>query len=75
MPALILDQLYYLRRKPGGPIIGPLQPGEVKRAAFKGRLRRTDEISIDRDQWRSVSSIDGLFAPKDSPGTGSCPVA
>lgn len=62
---------WYIRRK--GVIKGPYPAGLVSRYILLGRLTESDEVSIDRQSWRTVSEVPDLI-PKILKGDTSDPL-
>ncbi|HLA74704.1 MAG TPA: hypothetical protein VJM76_02175, partial [Gammaproteobacteria bacterium] len=52
-------QLWYMRRGTED-IRGPFPAGLVSRYILLGRIRQTDELSVDKQQWRLVSDLPEL---------------
>jgi len=54
------SRLWFVRR--GETVRGPFPTALVKRYLILGRLRQTDELSLDRQAWQAVSTYP-MFAP------------
>lgn len=50
---------WYVRRK--GEVQGPYPAGLVSRYILLGRLKETDQVSTDRETWRTVSDVPELI--------------
>lgn len=50
--------LWYVRKD--GRIRGPFPAGQVAREILLGRIRKNDELSVDREHWRSLSALPQL---------------
>lgn len=64
-------QLWYTRR--GREIRGPFPPGLITRYILLGRIKETDELSIDQIDWMLVSDVPELI-PKELKADPSDPV-
>jgi hypothetical protein len=62
---------WYIRRK--GEVKGPYPAGLVSRYILLGRLRESDQVSIDGQEWRTVSEVPDLI-PKILKGDTSDPL-
>ena len=52
-------KIWYVRRR--GRVLGPYPGGLIKRYILLGRIDRSDEISFDNENWRSLSSFPELI--------------
>lgn len=68
---MVGSNTWYTRR--GGEIKGPYPAGLVSRYILLGRLKQSDEVSIDGQQWQTVSEVPGLI-PKILQGDTSDPL-
>lgn len=50
--------LWYVRKD--GRIRGPLPAGQIASEILLGRIRKNDELSVDREHWRSLSALPQL---------------
>jgi len=50
--------LWYVRKD--GRIRGPFPAGQVAREILLGRIRKNDELSVDREHWRHLSALPQL---------------
>jgi uncharacterized protein YjbI with pentapeptide repeats len=62
---------WYVRRR--GEVQGPYPAGLVSRYILLGRLKETDQVSTDREAWRTVSDVPELI-PKILKGDTSDPL-
>ncbi|MFV2059297.1 MAG: pentapeptide repeat-containing protein [Gammaproteobacteria bacterium] len=51
---------WFIRRK-SGPIKGPFPTGQIEQYLLLGRFILTDEVSLDRVEWKKISSIPHLI--------------
>ncbi len=51
---------WFIRRK-SGPIKGPFPSGQVEQYLLLGRFVISDEVSLDKIEWRKISSIPQLI--------------
>jgi hypothetical protein len=56
------QQLWYIRRE--GKVRGPFPCGAVRRSVLLGRVRLDDEASMDRTNWKRVSSVPDVVPPE-----------
>lgn len=56
---MIKAQLWYTRR--GDDIRGPFNIGLIQRYVLLGRLRETDEVSIDKQEWWPIAQVPELI--------------
>lgn len=54
-----LKRLYYVKR--GEEITGPYPLGLIQRYILIGRIAGTDELSIDRKEWKTLDSLSELI--------------
>lgn len=52
-------QLWYTRR--GSEVRGPFPAGQITRFILLGRIRESDELSADQQNWQSVSDVPVLL--------------
>ena len=52
-------QLWYTRR--GDEVRGPFPAGQITRFILLGRIRESDELSVDQQTWQSVSDVPVLL--------------
>jgi len=50
--------LWYVRKD--GRIRGPLPAGQIASEILLGRIRKNDELSVDREHWRSLNALPQL---------------
>ncbi|MEW6353556.1 MAG: pentapeptide repeat-containing protein [Pseudomonadota bacterium] len=52
-------QLWYTRR--AGDVRGPFPAGLITRYILLGRIRETDELSVDQQEWKPVSAMPDMI--------------
>jgi hypothetical protein len=65
-------RLWYVRR--GTTVRGPFQAALIKRYMFLGRVKQTDELSLDQKSWLPVTAYPG-FAEDEGTAGGMAAVA
>lgn len=63
-----IRQLWYTRRD--DEVRGPFPAGLITRYILLGRIRESDELSLDQLEWKRVADLPDLIPPLMRPGDG-----
>jgi uncharacterized protein YjbI with pentapeptide repeats len=56
------QKLWYIRRS--GSVQGPFPSGTLRRFVLLGRVKLTDQVSLDKKQWKSVKNVPEVVPPE-----------
>ena len=60
-----MSDTYYVRSQ--GKVLGPYSFEDLKIKAGKGHLKKTHQVSTDKQNWHSARKMEGLFPPPPKP--------
>ena len=56
------QKLWFIRRS--GKVQGPFPSGTLRRFILLGRVKPTDQVSLDKEQWQSVMNVPEVVPPE-----------
>ena len=60
-----MSDTYYVRSQ--GKVLGPFSFEDLKAKAQRGHLRKTHQVSADKQSWQPARKMEGLFPPPPKP--------
>ncbi len=60
-----MSDTYYIRSQ--GKVHGPFSFEDLKSKAERGHLKKTHQVSTDKERWQPARKVEGLFPPPKPP--------